>query len=78
MARYKADNGKVEEGEAMKLQKWTVYKEIDGEKTEIGEVKTGAEGTEVQAWNKAAHKYNLGRIYTIGWKLIVKKVKLRR
>ena len=57
----------------MKLQKWTVYKDIDGERTKIGEVKTGIDGTEKQAWDKAAHKWLLGKQYTIGWKMIVQK-----
>ncbi len=57
----------------MKLQSWTVYRKIDDVKIAIGEVKTGIDGTNKQAWDKAAHKYNLGRPYTIGWSLHVKK-----
>jgi len=61
----------------MKLQKWIVSREIDGEdKIDIGEVLTSMSGTETQAWDKAAHKYNLGKPYTIGWSLTARRDKI--
>jgi hypothetical protein len=56
----------------MKLQRWTVYKKVGSIKANIGTVVTNMEGTQEQAWYKAAQKY-VGKPYTIGWSLHVKK-----
>jgi hypothetical protein len=61
----------------MKLQTWTVYRDIDGITEELGEVATSLTGTKRDAWSKAAHKWLLGKRYSIGWKLIVEKGKIR-
>ena len=57
----------------MKLQSWIVYKKIDGEEEDFGEVKTSVGACNEIAWNKAAHKYLLGKPYTIGWSMHVRK-----
>ena len=58
----------------MKVQRWTVYrKDEDGQKTDIGTVVTSLDASNEVAWNKAAHKYLLGKTYTIGWSMHVKK-----
>lgn len=57
----------------MKLQSWIAYKKTDGVKEDIGIVKTGIGATNLQAWQKAAHKF-VGKPYvTIGWSLHVRK-----
>jgi hypothetical protein len=50
-----------------------VYKKEDGIKSDIGCVTTSLTATNEIAWDKAAHKYILGRPYTMGWSMHVKK-----
>jgi hypothetical protein len=61
----------------MNLQRWIVYKKEDGKRVNIGTVVTNMEGTNEIAWNKAAHKYLLGKPYTIGWSMHVEKAGIK-
>lgn len=56
----------------MKLQKWIAYKKIEDVKTDIGTVTTSLEADNRIAWCKASKKF-VGKPYTIGWSLHVRK-----
>ena len=56
----------------MKLQKWIAYRKINNVKTDMGTVTTSLDADNLTAWAKASHKY-VGKPYTIGWSLHVRK-----
>jgi hypothetical protein len=56
----------------MKLQRWVAYKKVDNEKTDIGTVVTALNADNRTAWAKASQAF-VGKPYTMGWSLHVRK-----
>lgn len=61
----------------MNLQQWDVFQKIDGNEIPLGTVTTSMDGTQVHAVAKAWRRF-VGREFTIGWELVVKKGEVRR